>query len=632
MNGIEWVSPAAGWLLVLAAPVVALHFYRGRKRTVEVPCLALWERVLATEVAGSGLRALSNLLPLALCLAALVGLAGAAGAPRPAPAAERPPRSWAILLDTSLSMRARDVENGDRWSEAVARVRALLAALPARDRVLLVSCGTAVRAVGPHPPQTERIASFLAGLAPGGVGAPLERALSIARELLPDLDAAEIVLVSDGAGMSGLDAFLRAPRRWFVCVGSRSDHLGLLGAGVDRRWGSRRGLVFARVRNYGKYPRETLVTIRGGDQGDAVLNSRKVAFPAGAEVDVTLEIPPDAGERLVVELGDPDFFAEDRRAWVALQPFRRPRVLVVAHGAPDPFLASTLSALREALDVEGSGTVTPERYEAARGKGSPGDITVFDGTSPSAPPTSGNYLFLGSEGEHVPVRLSGRVEKPVVWKWGGDAAIFRPIAVDALRIGVARVAQPGAEERALIECPQGALALFGDREELHYAWVGFRLADSNFPLLVAFPLFVKGLFGWFAGRREWAFDECYAVGSPIAPRAALPQGVSEVTVVDESDATRRWRVPVTRRSFEFWGADRPGFYRIEAGRTGWRTGVNLASASESDLAPRRDLAKPPPLPAREPEPGEAGRWSLWLACGAAAALLAEWFVSHRSAG
>lgn len=625
MATLELAHPAALWLLVLAAPIAALHLYRGRKRTVEVPCLALWERVLETQVSGSGLRRLRNLLLLALNLAALGLVVGALGEPR-RPVAPVTARAWVLIVDTSLSMRARDCEGGDRWSTAVGAVRSFLAALSPTDRVLLVACGTSVRAAGPHPPGSERLATFLAGLAPGGVEAPLDRALAIARALLPEPERPEVIFFSDGAGVAGLSDFARAPGHWFVCLGQRTDHLALLNADVDRMWGSRRALVFARAHNYGAYRREAMLTVRAGDKA---VNDRKLVLPPGQDVTVTLEIPSDVGDRLVVELGDPDFFADDRRAFLALQPFRRPKVLVVSPQGPDPFLVSILAALKDALDAEGSGSVTPDRFGAARKTLGPDDIVVFDGTSPPAPLPPGNYLFLGSEGPNVPVRITGRVEKPVVWRWAGDPAVFRPIALDALRVGVSRVGKPGAEDHSLIECPQGALGIFGRQESVYYAWLGFRLADSNLPLLVAYPLFVKGLFAWFAGRRDWVFDEAYALGTPIVPRVPLPDGVQSVTVSDESDASRRWQVPVLRRGFEFWGADRPGFYRISIGGAWWRTGVNLASATESDLAPRRELARFPPQPAGGATPAEEP-WALYLSCAAVAVLIGEWFLYHRT--
>lgn len=625
MTSLELASPSALWLLLLAAPIVALHLYRGRLRTIEVPCLALWERLLATQARTSGFRSLRNLLLLLFNLAALAGLVGALGDPRPRTPAVTP-HDWALLLDTSLSMRARDCESGDRWSAAVAAVRTFLAALPASDRVLLVSCGTSVRAAGPHPPDSEPLATFVAGLAPGGVEAPLERALALARALLPAAEHPQFIFFSDGAAVSGLAEFVRAPDHGFVCLGSRTDHLALLDVDVDRLWGSPRALAFARARNFGRYPREALLTVRAGER---VVSSRKLSFGPGQELTTTLEIPAEVGDRAVVELGDPDFFDEDRRAYLALPPFRRPRVLVVAEREPDPFLVPILGALRNALDADGSGVTRPDGLAQALAAVGPDDVVVYDGVSPSRPLPPGNYLFLGSAGEYLPVRPSTAVEKPVVWRWSVEPGLFRPIAVDSLRIGRSLVAAPGAGERALIECPQGALAVFGQRDKVSYAWLGFRLSDSNFPLLVAFPLFVKGLFAWFAGERDWVFEECYSLGAPIRPRVALPEDASSVTIIDESDPRRRWQVPVIRRGFEFWGADRPGFYRVEAGGLAWRTGVNFASAAESDLAPRKDLAHPPPPLPRAPVTA-AEPWRLYLACAAVAALLAEWLLFHRT--
>ena len=166
-----------------------------------------------------------------------------------------------------------------------------------------------------------------------------------------------------------------------------------------------------------------------------------------------------------------------------------------------------------------------------------------------------------------------------------------------------------------------------DRDGRKTVALGFELKRSDLPLRVAFPVLLINSLDWFAGA-DSGLVASYATGKPW--RVPVPAGATELWV-HAPDGTRT-RAPVHdgRASYV---ATRAGFYELEsAGVPNRVVAVNLASAAESNIEPKRALtARRPATHSSRRSAGSACDGS----CGADFVLFAlllafvEWWTYNR---
>jgi hypothetical protein len=288
------LATPAGLAFLLALPVIAwLHLRRRRPRRMLVPSLTPW-LVLAPSAPPRRRRVPPTVLLLlhlsaAACLA--LALAGPTVGGSPDAAADR-----AIVVDVSSSMAA-----GDRWAEALARVRALAGA--ARGAVSLVTLEARPRVLAARDIDGRAVGAALGDLTPGGpggTGAATDEALALARAAAGP--GADIVVVTDGAvppPSPGLPA-----ARWEI-IGTPLDNLAVVDAAARTAGGETR--LFARLASFGeraaRAPLRLLVDGREIDRRTVDLAPGGTfetvwTLPAGAR---TAEVRVDAGDALLAD-------------------------------------------------------------------------------------------------------------------------------------------------------------------------------------------------------------------------------------------------------------------------------------------------------------------------------------------
>src|SRR5689334_11991367 len=188
-----------GLLALLTLPVILLlHLLRERRRRMAVPSLLHWQN-LPRKREGERIRRLplTLLLLLHLLAAALIGLA--LGRPQLAGALGGAPRQTAIIIDTSTSMAARDGAS-TRFAQARDRARAALNGLAGSDRAILIAAGPSARVVASGgAADVAGLQQALDELRPGGTGADLAGALTLAEAAFDKQRDRQVLVISDGA-------------------------------------------------------------------------------------------------------------------------------------------------------------------------------------------------------------------------------------------------------------------------------------------------------------------------------------------------------------------------------------------------------------------------------------------------
>ncbi len=624
------MHPEALWALLLALPIAFAFLYRGRSRPMTVPSLAIWREALGPEGRPPGHRRLREWL-LLLANLALLGLlvAGAAAPGQPArgPTAEH----WAFVVDVSPSMLAMDgVEGGgtagparSRLEAARATVADLAARLPAGSWVTIVSAGSDPIVQGPLPAASSDLPARIAAL-DWRPGPARLRALDRALAPHPDATTFRVVVLSDGAGLAGLEEFLRDPRRHFIRFGGSAANAGIVSATLDRAWGDPQAELHLEFLLAGPAPAERTWTV---SLSGRVLARGTAALEPGQPASVTVPVPTYEVGLLEARLDPADGHPLDDRACLALAPLARPWVRLVTGDRGASFLTPALAALHEHLDAERSGTVSPAEFRPDRLPRDGAGVVIFDGVDPPGDLPPGNYLFFGCGGGSTPLRTGPVADTPTVARWAADHLLLRHAPLEHLQVARSRRALPARADQVLLEGTEGALGVLGSSAGRSFVWFGFRLEDSNLPVLVAYPLLLKNVFAWFAGEQAWLFPPGFRCGEPI--RMGRSDLVARSTLLRPTGAdapgipaTLAGRTLIPRTTLA------PGWYAAEVDGARGAFGVSLFDPGEIDVRATA-VAPRPPTPASGPgASGEVNPPWVRLALWALLALGVEWMLFH----
>ena len=199
----EWPLALLG--LVVVPALVALYVIRERRRS-EYAARFTTPALLPNLVdEAPGWR---RHLPLAVLLAALTAMVVGVARPHASMSVKREEATVILAIDTSLSMKAKDV-SPTRLLAARRAARAFFARLPKRFRVGIV--GFSGRAYVALPPTEDRaLADSALGSLHSGEGTSLGDAIALATQLARRQRASDgtlpptaILVISDGAQMSG---------------------------------------------------------------------------------------------------------------------------------------------------------------------------------------------------------------------------------------------------------------------------------------------------------------------------------------------------------------------------------------------------------------------------------------------
>lgn len=360
-----------GLLALFSLPaILALHFFRDRRRVIRVGGLHLWDQSRTSLPAGRRfdrlLRSLSLLFQL---LAALLLSLLVAGLDIPDSASVR---HYTVILDDSVSMAARDARGETSARRAV---RALSEWAGARDRYTLIAAGVRPRVLAGPFAKREEMTEALARWSPRSVACDLEAASNLAAKFATG--TGRILLVTDS------EAPARSHPELFVvhAVGKPAPNIAL--AAADRvRVGPRKDRVLVTVRSFAAQPEEALLRVHAGE---AEVLARRLELKPGEAAPLEFETEL-VDQTLTLRLGD-DALEEDNVARLAPVVTKTVRVLV------DDFGSDLRESFEKAIESVPYARVTGDPKAAAmvltrdpKRYGSPGALRTY---VLADPPSSG---------------------------------------------------------------------------------------------------------------------------------------------------------------------------------------------------------------------------------------------------
>ena len=597
-RSMTFAAPAGLLLLALAAPIVLLHVLRPRRPQVVVGSTYLWEPLAKPVSAASPWQKLRPSVLLLLQLLAVILLATAVARPVRLTAAPLA-RHTVFIVDASGSMAALDGEP-DRLAAARERAEELRDQVPAGGQASIVLASAQPRVLLSASDDGGAFTEALAAIPTPTGGADFAGAFTLAESLETPGVPIGFVFLSDG-GLTAAERRLLPPGTRYERIGDRSANRAITRLAVEPRGSGLHALVTLRNTGGPAATQRLRLDVDGRTQ-----HTEEVRLPAGGLVEREVDLP--SGERVEAFLEGDDLLAVDNHAFAAAAP--RPHLRILLAGPEDVFLERLLAALPG---------VTVERSETSRP--APGaDLAIYDGV-PVPPDPGAPWLAIAPPGGAPGVATTADVETPAVALVRNDHPLLAGIDLSDVGLASAQRITPSAADEVLVGSEETPLLVRGSRGGRAFAYLGFKLADSNLPLSVAFPVLFDRLITDLSGAAPPPSDLRSGQPLPITPGAA--------TTVFRPGATRV-DVPAGGSAPL---ADRTGFYRLrQEGRPEVTVAVNAADA-ESKLEPVDRIAvRPRPAAPGERVPRGEVPLLRWILLVLGAVLAAEYLVSRRARG
>ena len=632
---MQFLNPAAFYLLGAIPIVVFLHFLKLRRYTYLVPSIMHWLSTDEDRRANVPFQRLRNLLlPLLQVLFLLLLTCSVAR-----PILRRPgfmPGKAILIVDNSASM----------LSEESGQTRLSLAKAAALEQITQISAGGGIMLMVTQGADTYIQQAFTTDTV------ELQRAIEnitpthAPRNLRPVFDAVtrytdspqdQIFLISDTfENLPDLSLTLHK-----IPVGADAENIGIVLFNVDSVQDQYEVLVG--IQNFTQVYSEFNVQLA---VENSPLDDRTVSIPPSTTKSVLFSGDPSGleGKAISVHLGIEDDFSLDNSASAILSDVAPLKILLISNNQKS-LLPELLRAYGNHVDLD---VVMPADYH---GMGD-ADIAVFDGSTPAGHETLGSTFEVSPRTSLIFINPGGNL--PFIQTDAStiktDSGPTRVIRTDTAHPLMADVSLQGLQVRestyrdlpiwghSLVETERGSLIWIGtetDTQLLVFEFDAFNPEVSTFAVSIPGPLFVYQCLAWF----EAGAASLQPVGAQAGrTRHAFRAGEQVIIALENTDMPFRVQKPDgTMRTLDntiFTETDLVGVYRLFAddGRELERFTVNLLDPITSTLShsttaePEAESVSASLETDLQPMAQEVWRFPALLAL---IVLFVEWWFYHR---
>ncbi|MBD3175438.1 MAG: VWA domain-containing protein [Armatimonadia bacterium] len=635
------LNPLGLLALLTIPPVILLYLLKLQRIPIKVPSTMLWPKFIQDMQANQPFQKLrfSILLLLQILILILVATAFA----RPYYQTRKPSgRSIVLILDASLSMQATDVEPS-RFEAARAEALRIASELESTDEMMVVEVSNQTRVLTGFTKEAGALKEAIRSATPADCRGNLREALALSISLSKEKTNTSVYVLSDGA--TGGPVEMSVPEGvevQYVPFGERSRNVAITSMNVRETYGEdARYQLFIAARNYG--PEEVRCQVEISLE-DSLIDVDTLTLPPGQQVQHIVDDPQLSSGAVEAVLDVEDDLPADDSARILFQERLSRTVLLVSEG--NPWIEAALAADPK-VDAY---ALTTSQYDPADPDHLSYDVTIFDRWAPPALPEV-DCMLIAAAPRGAPVQDRAEAfDDPSILDWDRRHPVMRH--VDLSNVGLASMMQVEIQPwaQSLVTTAAGPLMAAGETEQMRCLFVGFDVEESNFPLRVSFPIFIRNAIQWLTTDPAGSEAQAYPTGTTVTLR--FPAGTEEVAV-DRPDGTTETVPlrpedemvgdaeaavgPATLSSGPTLTYDRTaqaGIYTFATqGHEPERIAFNVSDPQESDVTPQEQLrlAEGQSVASSGYVKSTQELWR-WLALAGLAILCVEWIVYHRRIG
>lgn len=561
---MTWDFPVLLLSAVSLPLIIILHLLARRRRTLTVPSLLLWERLMENEWRSVTLRRfLADLLLILQLLAALLLVLSLAG-PRPSRAAGRINGPTVLVLDISAGMSAVEGDSETRFDIMMdLAVEMIRNKAPGAEVSILAGAAGVIPLTGFTSSRSELLTVLKDLKATDEPGDP-DLALRTAIASATAKAGGRVVFFTDAA-------FDDKPRLGgiteIVTVGTPGENAGITAFAVRGLPEGGRELLVT-VENFGIENRIRRLLVRIDDR--EILAETMSLPPGGSETRTLFWNDPLAGRvSAQIEGDESDILSSDDEVFAVLTSEGRIRTALIT---PGNWFLETLLKTHPNISL-----VIFRGLESWREDNGTWDLVIADRLYPVIDPGIPLLaLYPFPEGSEPPLPLlpQGILNGADPVNWDSDHPLMRGADLSRVSVRTAVSLATGPEVRILAGAVAGPLIMAGESDNRRWVAFSFDLLESSLPLRPAFPILISGALSWLTpGDMDSAADLLRAGENWLLPSEF--QGAEPEIFGPDGKVEPETDFP-----------DRVGFWTAlsEGART--ETGVSLLNAEESDIRPR----------------------------------------------
>ncbi len=633
------VSPIHWWWLLLALPIILFYILRTRLRKQPVATLLFWVKLFDEKRQRSLWNRLRHWASLLLQLAFLGLVVTALVDPLWSGQRENA-RQVVIVLDNSASMQTTTTDGTTRFEAACESAMEILSGLRDGDEIALMTAGSTERVVVGMTDFAPAIRDAIREIDVTDGPTRVREAIDTARRLTRSPDRREIVVISDFC-FDAPELLDPSKDLRLVAIGQSVENAAITSLAVRRSLVDPIGYsALVVVKNFGESNVECRLTFQ---LDGALVDVIPIQIPAGGTVQKTIVKASADGGILSAQIRHDDGLAIDNQA-LAVLPRRPPIEVVLVTDEPSVYLESVLKAI-PLVDL----STTSEVPEAAPENG----FVVLHRVAPATLPT-GRVLAIDPQSDSQWWKLGDEITQAIVAKQDPESPLLPHVQLLNVSLPGARALDVDSNATPLLTDASGATLMASVvRGEDRVVVLATNLDDGDLPLRIAFPVLMTNAVNWFL-HRTGELQRALGTGE-LAEISSAGYARDQSSQNNESSQSNEWAwmdaadniAPATRgvNGLLVGPADHVGIMHFgprkqlqrladDAGDGDRgaidtseleRVAVNLASASESDLRPRVEIAS------SDPAFAGSGRRSIWfyLTLVALGLIVGEWFLYQR---
>ena len=628
---MDFLNPAAFYLLGIIPIVIALHFLKLRRQRYVVPSMMLWRTSAEDQKANVPFQRLRNLLlPILQSLFLLVIIVSVA---RPALQIPGTVHGKIIfIVDNSASMLSKEM----------GETRLALAKQEVLKHINQVSASGGMMIMATHVPKPYIQQAFTTD----------KDKLRRAVQNIPSTHAAgELTYVFDQATRyvdSAQDQifFISDSYRNLpvtsapinkIAVGDAAENIGIVQFSVERI--ANQYAVLAGIQNWTGTERK--INIALALEGGTAIDEKTLTIPAGEVKSVLFSINAEGLDGVAISLhliDVADDFELDDRAWTILTPIKRFQILLVSD-KDQSVLIELLKSYGDHVELQ---KVSIDEFH---GTGD-ADVIIFYGGIPA------KHGLLNLSGTESIIVINSQTELPFmaepsvenvttpvsVIKENKTHSIMQDVSIMGLQVKESVYRELPLWANSLIESEKGALVWLGtetDKQFLVFEFDAFNPGISSFLTTIPdVPIFMYRCLAWLEARAASIKSLTVQTDRTRQIFRTGEQLKIDLPTVEKSDI--QVKKPdgkmMELNSEVFTETDQIGVYSIFVGDTLFeRFAVNLLDATESALSFLKEESNTQKRVDEKNllQPLTREVWQ-WTALFAVCLLLCEWWFYHRS--
>ncbi len=632
---MSWIPTLASWewAVLGAVPVgiVLLYFLKLRREPVEVPSTFLWSRTIEDLHVNSLLQRLrrSMLLFLQLLAVALAAIALF----RPGVRGETSGRGRTVfLLDTSASMRATDLEDGEtRFEKARRLIGERIEAMSDTDSSMLVTFSDRPETVQSFTSDRRRLREALSRVEvtnhPTDILGALKAADGLANPRrtsqigdmndvqVADAMPADLLIYSDGGFQQVTEFSLgNLVPKYFAMGTDKVNNVAIVAFSAERNLEQPTEVqAFATIVNLGSQRAETTATL---SMDGEFLDAETVSLDPGDQTGLSFTVESEEAVTLELKLDIEDDLSIDNIAYAGLTPMRTVSVLVVTEGNTPLRLGLGTPKAKKICNPE---FVLPSYLNgqeyASRASAGTDDLIIYDRCSPAKMPAT-NTFFIGAlppgddsqaaaaAADSESTGDAANTADDARWSWASEKygvvlvdidrthPLMRYLELYSLLIFSGRAIDAPAGSTELVGADRGSMLVLAPRDGYQDMVLGFEIistdddgstqTNTNWYAERSWPVFMLNVLRYLAGAAEATGAPSYRPGETV--RLRLESALAEVEVRRVGGDTSTVLTGPSGVT-EIIETSETGNYRVEAGdRLADLFAINLFDRGESDIA------------------------------------------------